>query len=177
MANLHQYQAKICYTVAGCLIHKGKVLLVKHKKLGIWLNPGGHIEENELTHKAAEREFWEETGIKVQAVPYGLVSNDKETEFLPNPISTNLHWVSKENFDLRTKGKESSEKTKKNWAKGCEQHINFMYLVEPIEGVDFSQNVEETDGIAWFTVEDLKKEKITDTIFQEILNAFKITNL
>ncbi len=62
MADLQQYQAKICYTACGALIHKQKALLVKHKKLGIWLAPGGHMEEGEFPHQAAEREFWEEAG-------------------------------------------------------------------------------------------------------------------
>jgi 8-oxo-dGTP pyrophosphatase MutT (NUDIX family) len=175
MANLQQYQAKICYTACGCLIYKDKVLLVKHKKLGLWLNPGGHIEKDELAHSAAEREFWEETGIKVKAVAYGELESDSKTEFLPNPISTNLHWVSQENFNQRTQGDAVSEKTKQNWSKGCEQHISFMYLVEPVNGVEFAQNVEETDGIAWFSEAELEKKGVMGNVLTEIHNAFAIT--
>ena len=32
-----------------------------------WAMPGGHIKNNENIKKAAERECWEETGIKVKA--------------------------------------------------------------------------------------------------------------
>src|SRR5258708_915119 len=95
--------AKICYTAAGMLLIDGKVLLVKHKKLGIWLNPGGHIEPNELPHLAAEREYFEETGVKVRAKFIQDLPQTDAGEFVPTPILCNLHWVSRENFENRTK--------------------------------------------------------------------------
>jgi 8-oxo-dGTP pyrophosphatase MutT (NUDIX family) len=40
------------------------ILLVLHKKLGIWVQPGGHIEaSDELAVQAARREVLEETGV------------------------------------------------------------------------------------------------------------------
>ena len=41
-----------------------KLLLEKHKKYNKWLQPGGHIEDNETPEEAAVREVYEETGIK-----------------------------------------------------------------------------------------------------------------
>jgi 8-oxo-dGTP pyrophosphatase MutT (NUDIX family) len=43
------------------------VLLHRHKRLGIWLQPGGHIDAGELPWDAAAREAMEETGIEVRA--------------------------------------------------------------------------------------------------------------
>lgn len=40
-----------------------KVLLVDHKKAGLWLPPGGHVEPNEHPKKTVERECREELGI------------------------------------------------------------------------------------------------------------------
>jgi|SRR5579859_4083550 len=40
------------------------ILLIKHKGLGVWLPPGGHVEEGELPHIAALREAFEETGMQ-----------------------------------------------------------------------------------------------------------------
>jgi 8-oxo-dGTP pyrophosphatase MutT (NUDIX family) len=40
-----------------------EVLLVHHRKLGVWLYPGGHIEFGETPDDAALREVAEETGI------------------------------------------------------------------------------------------------------------------
>ncbi len=39
------------------------VLLLKHKRLGIWLQPGGHVDEDETPWDAALREAREETGL------------------------------------------------------------------------------------------------------------------
>lgn len=47
-----------------------RVLLVHHRKLGRWLQPGGHLEPiDETIVGAAEREVLEETGIRVRSDP------------------------------------------------------------------------------------------------------------
>jgi 8-oxo-dGTP pyrophosphatase MutT (NUDIX family) len=56
------------FTVAVFVVWEGKVLLHLHRKLGIWLPPGGHIERDELPDDAAVREVFEETGIRVELV-------------------------------------------------------------------------------------------------------------
>jgi 8-oxo-dGTP pyrophosphatase MutT (NUDIX family) len=40
------------------------VVLHKHKRLGIWLQPGGHIDDGESPGDAALRECFEETGLR-----------------------------------------------------------------------------------------------------------------
>ncbi len=45
-----------------------KVLLVFNKKLNKWLQPGGHIEYNEIPTETAIRETKEETGIDIQII-------------------------------------------------------------------------------------------------------------
>lgn len=174
MTNLHHFKAKICYTACGHLIVDGKILLIKHKKAGSWMSPGGHIDENELPHQAAEREFFEETGVQVKTI----VTNSEtfaryDTELLPQPLLTNLHWVSKENYHNRIDNKELKIKNSNNlWKKGCEQHLGFVYLMEPIGSLDFCQNIEETDGIAWFSEDDIDTLEMLENIKQEIHLAF-----
>ncbi|MBW3657865.1 MAG: NUDIX domain-containing protein [Actinobacteria bacterium] len=41
----------------------GRVLLHRHKRLGIWLQPGGHLDPGEGPAAAAVRETAEETGL------------------------------------------------------------------------------------------------------------------
>lgn len=47
------------------VVCRGSVLLHRHRKLGMWLPPGGHIEPGELPDEAAVREVLEETGVRV----------------------------------------------------------------------------------------------------------------
>lgn len=191
---------KLCYTAGGMLINEGKVLLIKHKKLGIWLNPGGHIDEGELPHQAAEREFFEETGVKVRAIDAlalpginknfsqlkngkrpdikigdDAFPNDESLGFQPNPITTNLHWVNEESYDLRLKSDNKDKRfPTKTWKRGCEQHVGFFYMLQAIDGVDFYQNEEETDGIAWFGHEEIDDIDTRDNIRNEIKLGFSL---
>jgi len=173
MSDLTKFKAKVCLTAGGCLIHEGKTLLIKHKKLGVWLCPGGHIDPDELPHQAAEREFWEETGVKVKAKPFGLMISLKDSEQVPAPFSCNLHWVCKKNYDMKIKSPKNYG-TQKNWKRGCEQHANMLYLVEPTGSLDFKENVEETDGIAWFSLAEMKELDTYDQIKEEVEYAFSL---
>ena len=65
MAHIHE---KIDFTVSICIVHENKVLLLMHKKLHIWLPPGGHIELDEDPNEAVLREAKEETGLDVRLV-------------------------------------------------------------------------------------------------------------
>jgi 8-oxo-dGTP pyrophosphatase MutT (NUDIX family) len=64
-----------------------KVLLVKHKKLGVWIYPGGNIEENENPLECAIRETEEETGISVEVIsPNSIEINANTAQSLPQPL-------------------------------------------------------------------------------------------
>jgi ADP-ribose pyrophosphatase YjhB (NUDIX family) len=54
------------FTVAVFVVWEGKVLLHWHRKLGMWLPPGGHIEDGELPDEAALREVREDIADPVQ---------------------------------------------------------------------------------------------------------------
>ena len=56
------------FTASALIIKEGKVLLVNHKELGVWLYPGGHVENNETPDETAIREAKEETGLDVEIV-------------------------------------------------------------------------------------------------------------
>ena len=50
-------------TASGIVRSDAGVLLHRHKRLGLWLQPGGHIDPGETPPQAALREVTEETGL------------------------------------------------------------------------------------------------------------------
>lgn len=52
------------------------MLLHRHKRLGIWIQPGGHVETGEPLLAAALRETAEETGLVAQPVDVAPVHVD-----------------------------------------------------------------------------------------------------
>jgi ADP-ribose pyrophosphatase YjhB (NUDIX family) len=56
------------FTATTFVVWQGGVLLHKHRKLGRWFPPGGHVEPNELPDDAAVREVLEETGVRVALI-------------------------------------------------------------------------------------------------------------
>lgn len=170
MTKLPDLSPKICFTATGFLVKDNAVLLVKHKKLGIWLAPGGHMEEDELPHIAAEREFWEETGIKVKALStLPLMENSDHASYFPVPFAVNDHWINKDFYERRLQSDTPEKRiTDTVWKLGCEKHVSFLYLVKAEGSTEFEQNLEETDGIAWFTLKDLDALETLPAIKQEI---------
>lgn len=60
--------------VTGSAIVTGPrgVVLLRHKRLGLWLQPGGHIDPGETPWRAALREAEEETGLAVRFATLGV---------------------------------------------------------------------------------------------------------
>jgi 8-oxo-dGTP pyrophosphatase MutT (NUDIX family) len=91
--------------VGGCVVvHNGRVLLLKHKKLGVWLYPGGHMEPNETPLDTALRETEEETGMKVRLVDTSGRKRitDKVASEPPQPIAMMLEKVPYKNGPTST---------------------------------------------------------------------------
>ncbi|MBI2334970.1 NUDIX domain-containing protein [Candidatus Daviesbacteria bacterium] len=54
-----------------------KVLLHKHKKLGIWIGVGGHVEKEESPKQAVIREAKEETNLEITLVNQFCIQEEK----------------------------------------------------------------------------------------------------
>ena len=77
----HSTEARHLTASALLLNEDGRVLIHQHKRLGLWLLPGGHIENQETVAEAAAREALEETGYSVRP------------DFLSQLVYVNSHAV------------------------------------------------------------------------------------
>jgi 8-oxo-dGTP pyrophosphatase MutT (NUDIX family) len=58
------------------IIGRRGVVLHLHKRLGLWLQPGGHLEPGETPWDAAIREAAEETGLQLEWGAFGPGSGE-----------------------------------------------------------------------------------------------------
>jgi 8-oxo-dGTP pyrophosphatase MutT (NUDIX family) len=73
-------------------------LLVHHRKLGRWLQPGGHTEDSDgSVYEAALREVREETGLAEVAAPLGEAIFDVDV----HPIPAHGRDPAHSHFDVR----------------------------------------------------------------------------
>lgn len=85
--------SKYHLTASGILIQDKSILLIFHRYIKQWFQPGGHIDEGELPHHAAQREVFEETGWQTQLVG-DVVPIDIDIHLIPeNPLKGQCeHW-------------------------------------------------------------------------------------
>ena len=117
------------FTVAVFVVRDGKVLLHWHRKLGMWLPPGGHIEPDELPDEAALREVLEETGVEVELA--GERRDDVEDPVqLHRPAGVQLENIGPGH-----------------------QHIDLIYFARP-KGPSGIRDEYAADRAGWYAPED-----------------------
>lgn len=134
------------FTASAVILDSRKrVLMMWHKKYGMWMTMGGHMDENEIPEEAAARECKEETGIDVEIVHKPGVdyfkSDPTTGRMLTPPYALLLENVP-ENI---------------NKGEPAHQHIDFIYLAKPMDERQALQ-VHEREGseLEWFTKHDIE---------------------
>lgn len=173
MVDLLNVNAKICFTAAGQTFHEGKLLLVRHRKLNLWLAPGGHLDYGELPHLGAEREVYEETGVKVQAYDPNALLESITSTYIPSPIISNVHWVCEENYQKRLRDGDAYQRDAQ-WQKGCEQHVGFIYLMRAIDSISLKINERESTDIGWFGEDEIQALQTTEDLKREFYYGFSL---
>lgn len=129
---------------SGIFVKDEKILLVHHNGFDKWVFPGGHIDDEETPAQSAEREFLEETNVKVEAisaVPPAFAGDDNDTP-IPLPFYMGL---AREGFDS--------------------PRVIYYYYVKPVEdNWEISHQKEELYGINWFSKEDLQAVETFDQV-------------
>ncbi len=128
------------FVSATFCINNDKVLLIHHKKLDMWLPPGGHIDENELPCEAAIREFKEETGLDIELI--GEEEKVGKVKRLVHPHHIQLEDIEKGH-----------------------QHIDLVYLAKlKDQNQSFIIKKDEVKNIKWFSEEELESDEISDEV-------------
>lgn len=115
------------YVASAFIFHDSRILLVFHKKLKIWLPPGGHIEKDsnsrfaETPDEAVIREVKEETGLDVEITGKKFNRGRGEIKFLHIPVFMHVHKIDEAHdhlgFDYicKIKGSKTEGKGDSEW--------------------------------------------------------------
>lgn len=129
------------FVVVGFVVHKNKTLLVRHKKLNMWLPPGGHIEKEEIPEETVKREIKEETGLDVEIIgKKDLKAEDKGVKILHTP-----RFIQLEDIDE------------------FHQHIDLVYFCKA-DSDKIKLKKDEHHDIKWFSKSDLDDKKIAPNV-------------
>ena len=149
MAHVHQ---GIDFVIGVYIVYRGKVLLVRHKKLRKWLPIGGHVELDEDPEQALFREIKEECGLRVKVMgsrrPKIIFPGFKS---LLAPRYLNIHRIS-----------------------NSHRHIGMMYFATA-KTDKVTLAVKEHDEIRWFSKRELAKlENVPPDVRHFAKTAFTI---
>jgi len=111
--------------VSVFVVWRDRVLLHKHRKLGLWLPPGGHVERNEVPDDAAVREVLEETGVAVRLIGRPPIDAPGPRQ-LTRPRGVQLEDIGPGH-----------------------QHVDLVYLARPTEPYDGLLRTGE-EGLGWY---------------------------
>ncbi len=105
-----------------------RVLLLRHRKLQRWLQPGGHAEPGETRGEdVALREAREETGLTDLALHPAA----------PRPLDVDVHAIPARGADP------------------AHLHLDLRYLVTAPDDIETRRCLDETDDLRWFSWDEL----------------------
>jgi len=122
------------FTVSGFVVDADRTLLHWHRKLQIWLPPGGHVDPDEDPVQAVLREVREETGIDGEIVPHAALPAFTNIPQIPPPVAIIVADV----------------------PEPPHQHIDMSYVVRPRPG-SVRGTPAEDHGFIWVAEDQLRR--------------------
>jgi len=145
MGHIHE---KIDFSVEIFIVHKNKVLLRMHDKLGFWLSVGGHIELNEDPVEAAIREVKEEVGLDIKIIgeadgPLHGEKDNRNYKYLIPPRYLGRHPINEKH-----------------------EHIVFVYFAKAETDLISESILEHEKGVEmkWMAIDDLNKNEFIPNV-------------
>jgi ADP-ribose pyrophosphatase YjhB (NUDIX family) len=143
------------FTSSALIIRGNKILLVYHRKLDVWLYPGGHIEADENPDEALVREVKEETGLDIKIISDRNVTfSDKKMKVscLHNPCVVLCELV------------------------GDHYHNDLVYLCK-VTGGKLKLDHDEANEIGFFDAKEISSMKMFDNFRVLVNNVLGKVNL
>lgn len=135
------------FTATTYVVEGGAALLHDHKRLDLWLPPGGHVDRDELPHEAARREVREETGLDVELVAETDDHLGENVRPLPKPRHLQL-------ADINVHDGEVGH-----------QHVDMIYYAEADARTIHPRDGEVSPGDwEWFAPADLDDDRLTHDV-------------
>lgn len=146
------------FTATAFIVNSRKqTLLIRHKRLGRWMPPGGHIHDDETPEDAARRECKEETGLDVEILGDAsrdlFAGNPDEGRMLQKPIALLLETI------------PASEERHEP----AHQHMDFLYLARPLDETQTAVLAEEEGhAMRWMSRDEVAALDAATEIFGNV---------
>ncbi len=127
------------FTATAFVYWQGKTLLHKHKKLGLWLPCGGHIDPHELPDDAAIREVFEESGVEIELIGERALSIHEPKQLI-RPRGVQLEFIHEGH-----------------------EHIDLIYFAKPVASYTGFLRADDP-SLGWYAPKDLKLMDISEEI-------------
>ena len=140
------------FVASGLIFDGEKVLLIRHKKIGSWIYPGGHCESNENPEECLKREVKEETGYSIKIIDSSAFKY----------LDTQAHSISLPFCILEEKIAENNK---------LHIHVDFVYLCEidkSIKQLETKENIE----YEWFTFNQTNNLDMINNFKELLICAF-----